>query len=102
MPTKRKVYSRLREQVYRINLERESYGAKLLTQTDIVESTGLTHKTVSLWMNGGKPLKRIDTEAWMSIAETIGVEPDDLLRVEEEKESLLVHPANDFSVAVMN
>lgn len=76
------VYSRLRELVYATNLERERRGEKLLTQTEIATATGMTHKTINLWMNGGKPLKRLDTEAWVSIAVYLGIHPNELLRWE--------------------
>lgn len=84
----KRIKSRLREHVYRISLERENSGGPRITQTEISEATGLTQTTVSMWMNVQKPLSRIDTEAWLALSDFIGVEPSEMLSIEDIPEKI--------------
>ena len=97
-----RIRSRLREHIYRLSLEQELLGKPRITQTEIAEATGLTQTTVSMWMNVQKPLSRIDTEAWMALANYVGVSPEELLAFEEtgeEIKSLSHHKTAEYSTA---
>ncbi len=95
----RKVYSRLREHIYTMNAERLRHGEREITHDMISEETGITRATVTKWMNPKKELDRMDVQTWLKLAEFVGVEPNDLLSIEDsgERKSLSHQITTDFS-----
>lgn len=96
-----RVYSRLREHVYRINAQRLQSGEKEITHDMIAEQTGITRATVTKWMNPKKELDRMDIQTWLKLAEFVGVRPEDMLAIEAEKRSLPQHSTAEFSAVPM-
>lgn len=74
------IKSNLREFFYRKNLELKS---SKLTQSELADATGVRRATISAWMNSDAPIMRIDADVLLALAEYFGVEPFDLLAVEE-------------------
>lgn len=73
------VKSKLRDYVIRMSYQREIGGGSRITQDEISLATGVSQPTVSMWMNQDRPLRRIDTEAWVALAKFVGVKPEELL-----------------------
>lgn len=74
------VRSNLRDVLYRLNQTAE----QPIRQATIAQATNLTRKTISVWMNHRKPLNRIEVSTWLAIAQFLGVDPNELIKIEPD------------------